>query len=205
MARKNVLIVARTRMGGDKVCVGALSESGENLRLMNQRCASDLEKDSSYRIGEWWQIMYDPCGSQTPPHVEDISVSATIKVGNQPDLAKYLLQKTKPWKGAIDVLFDGKIQFTQNGSGYISAASVPTGATGFWIPNSPLKLDASDSDKLRYRFKHGRLSYVGVDENVVEVIPPGQLVRVSLARWWKPNDAEPTFEERCYAQLSGWY
>jgi len=41
MAQKNVLIVARTRMYGAKVCVGALSDQGEYVRLMNRSCESD--------------------------------------------------------------------------------------------------------------------------------------------------------------------
>jgi hypothetical protein len=28
-------------------------------------------------------------------------------------------------------------------------------------------------------------------------------MRISLARWWKPDDSE--LSERCYLQLSGWY
>ena len=48
------------------------------------------------------------------------------------------------------------------------------------------------------------MSYVGT-QAPIEVIEKGRLVRVSLACWWKPQDADPDFEERCYAQLSGWY
>jgi hypothetical protein len=48
---KLVAIVARTRMYGGRVCVGALSDAGENLRLMNKDCASDRDQDSPFRIG----------------------------------------------------------------------------------------------------------------------------------------------------------
>lgn len=204
MAEKNVLIVARTRMQGGKVCVGALSAAGENLRLMNQHCESDLGTKSVYRIGEWWQVECEPCGPQRPPHVEDVSVSDATKLSVQPDLADYLKKTTNPWQGPIDVLFDGKIRFTGNGSGYISPADIPAGATGFWIPDSPLQLDVDDRGKSGYYTNYRHLNYVGTDEEVEE-IQAGQLVRVSLARWWKPRDADPSFEERCYAQLSGWY
>jgi len=95
-------------------------------------------------------------------------------------------------------------RITGNGVGYISPADVPAGATGFWIPDSPLKLDVDDRDKRGYYTNHRHLSYVGTEEEV-DVIQAGQLVRVSLARWWKPRDADPSFEERCYAQISGWY
>jgi hypothetical protein len=42
-------------------------------------------------------------------------------------------------------------------------------------------------------------------EAPVARIEAGQLVRVSLAGWWRPREADPGFEERCYAQLSGWF
>ena len=48
------------------------------------------------------------------------------------------------------------------------------------------------------------LKYVG-EESPIKVIPAGTLVRLSLARWWRPEKSEPNFEERCYLQLSGWY
>lgn len=205
MATKKVLIVARTRMYGAKVCIGALSESGENLRLMNPHCDSDIGTKSPYRIGEWWQVECEFCGPNTPPHVEDVTVASATKFSIQSNLADYLKKATKPWKGPIEVLFDGKIQFTGNGGGYISPSNIPSGATGFWIPDSPLKLDVDDRDKRGYYSHYMRhLSYVGTEEEV-DVIQPGQLVRVSLARWWRPRDADPSFEERCYAQLSGWY
>ena len=106
----------------------------------------------------------------------------------------------------MDVLFDGKIHFTMNGGGYVSATNIPDRATGFWIPSEPLRLDTDERDKQGYFEKYNRhLSYVGTSDELVEIIEPGTLVRVSLARWWRPPNADPTFEERCYAQLSGWY
>jgi hypothetical protein len=205
MPTKKVLIVARTRMYGARVCIGALSADGENLRLMNLHCESDPGPKAPYRIGEWWRVVCEPCGARTPPHVEDVAVSEASKMGEQEALNEYLVSVTKPWRGPIDVLFDGRICFTRNGGGYVSRADVPAGATGFWIPDSRLHLHVDDRDKPGYYADGSRhLSYVGTQEEV-DVIEAGQLVRVSLARWWKPRDADPSFEERCYAQLSGWY
>lgn len=206
MALKNVLIVARTKMYGAKVCVGALSDQGEYLRLMNRSCESDQAGNVPYRIGQWWQIDCNACGEQKPPHVEDVSVTSAQKIGEEEDLSGYLLSNTSPWEGTMDLLFDGKIRFTMNGGGYISSADIPDRATGFWIPTEPLRLDTDDRDKRGYYEQFNRhLSYVGTSDELLEVIEPGTLVRVSLARWWRPPNADPTFEERCYAQLSGWY
>lgn len=203
---KLVVIVARTRMYGDRVCVGALSDSGENLRLMNKDCASDRDHDSPFKVGEQWDIACAPCGPQRPPHVEDVIVSKATKRGDVDGLAAYILKRTAPSEGTIDKLFEGKIQFTRNGAGFISGARVPAGATGFWIPSYDLHLDHDDRNKAGYypEQDHRHLSYVGV-QNTTEILKKGQLLRVSLARWWRPENADPGFEERCYAQLSGWY
>ena len=47
-----------------------------------------------------------------------------------------------------------------------------------------------------------QIKYVGL-QPTEDIIPKGTLLRVSLARWWSPNDVE--VENRCYLQLSGWY
>jgi hypothetical protein len=205
MAKAKVLIVARTRMRGERVCVGALSDKAEHLRLMNSSCSSEIASKSPYRVGEWWEVRGKPCGEQKPPHVEDFAVADAARLGKQTGLLKYLLSAIDPLRGPIDVLFDGRIRFTRSGGGYISPADVPAGATGFWIPTSKLTLGEDDLGNTGYYsdgFKH--LSYVGTQE-AVEEIEAGRLVRVSLARWWKPREADPSFELRCYAQLSGWY
>ncbi len=204
--KKLVVIVARTRMYGGRVCVGALSDSGENLRLMNKDCASDRDHDSPFTVGEQWEIVCAPCGPRRPPHVEDVIVSKATKRSHVDSLPEYILERAALWKGTIDKLFEGKIQFTRNGAGFISEGQVPAGATGFWIPSYELHLDHDDRNKAGYYPEHDyrHLSYVGV-QDTADVIKKGQLVRVSLARWWRPENADPNFEERCYAQLSGWY
>jgi hypothetical protein len=204
--KKSVVIVARTRMYGGRVCVGALSEAGENLRLMNLTCSSDRDQDSPYKVGEKWEISCEPCGPQKPPHLEDVTVSKATNLGSIGGLAEYILERAKPWNGSIDVLFEGKIQFTRNGGGFISTSEIPGGATGFWIPSGDLHLDHDERNKAGYYLQgdHRHLSYVGV-QDTISVIKAGKLVRVSLARWWRPENADPDFEERCYAQLSGWY
>jgi hypothetical protein len=206
MANKIVVIVARTKMYGGRVCIGSLSEDGENLRLMNPNCSSDLGQKTPYQVAEKWRIVCEPCGQQVLPHVEDVAVTEAKKLGDVKDLVSFILDRAKPLKGGIGVLFEGKIQFTQNGAGYISKSGVPKGAIGFWIPSSNLELQQDDRGKNGYYPKrdYRHLSYVGVQEPI-ETIEAGQLVRVSLARWWKPQDADADLEERCYAQLSGWY
>ena len=173
---------------------------------MNQNCQSDLGQKTPYQIGEQWRVVCAACGEQKPPHVEDVAVSEATKLGTVGELARYISKRAKPWKGRITELFDGKIQFTQNGAGYISQSDVPSHATGFWLPSTDLFLEQDDRGKDGYYPKsdYRHLSYVGF-QDPVECIKAGHLVRISLARWWKPQDADPDFEYRCYAQLSGWY
>ena len=60
----------------------------------------------------------------------------------------------------------------------------------FFFPKPP------EGRRARYN-----IPYVGCAE-AIDLIPAGTLVRVSLARWWRPEGMN---EERCYLQLSGWY
>ena len=130
---KTVAIVARTRMHDGRVCVGALSDRGENMRLMNAACGSESEQQCPYRVGEAWRISCSPCGERIPPHVEDVAVSESSRLGTVRDIVGHILQLAKPWRGGVCALFDGKIRFTKNGAGYISRTDVPSCSTGFWI------------------------------------------------------------------------
>lgn len=99
-------------------------------------------------------------------------------------------------------MFDGTISFTSNGSGYVSTHALPRGSTGYWLPDAELVFE-SPYYKYRSGWTERRFKYVGAD-NPVSIIPVNTLVRMSLARWWRPQD-QPDMEERCYLQLSGWY
>jgi hypothetical protein len=66
---------------------------------------------------------------------------------------------------------------SSSSGGYISAADIPSRATGFWNPSEPLHLDTDDRDRSGYYDRVNRhLSYVGTDEEI-EVIEAGRLAR----------------------------
>jgi hypothetical protein len=170
MLTKEVLIVARTRMAGGRVCVGALSSAGESLRLMNQHCRPDVAAESPYKIGEWWKVKCEPCGEQKPPHVEDVAVAASSKIKMEQDLAAYLLANAKSWKGSIQNLFGGKVRFTSNGAGYISPEDVSPNATGFWVPDRDLRLDQDANGNTGYYYDGFRhLRYVGTQDEIAKI------------------------------------
>lgn len=201
-----VTIVARTRINDDRVCVGAMAGDGKALRLMTATGFWHSASQCLFQVGEQWALAYSPCLRITPPHVEDVAVVDAKKVGAVSDMVAHVLKAVKPCACGIGDLFEKKIQFTSHGAGFISRAHIPSCSVGFWVPYCDLRLQNDDFGKPAYYalgdYRH--LTYVGV-RKPLEFIDAKRLVRVSLARWWKPEEAEPSTEERCYAQISGWY
>lgn len=199
-----ITILARTRMHGSRVCIGGMSDDGRSFRLMTANC--DYHDGACpYRVGEVWEMNVQPCPNLEAPHLEDASVLAGTLVGPNPNLREFVLRRSEPWAGGINVIFDGKIRFTASGSGYIAQASgLPSISTGFWVPDKDLHYSAAPRPAYSAHGDGRYLSYVGT-ANPLPVIDAGTLIRVSLAKWWRPRDADPSFELRCYAQLSGWF
>ena len=54
-----------------------------------------------------------------------------------------------------------------------------------------------------YYYNNIRIKFVGY-QSLVERIPAGTIIRLSLATWWS-GDNDGKGEDRCYLQLSGWY
>jgi hypothetical protein len=199
-----VVIVARTRMNEGKICIGGISEEAESFRLMDDDCNYHM-KACPYEVGEIWDMKVKACKHLEAPHLEDVAVIEAKKLGIEKNLWRFIAERTTPWKGSIESIFDGKIRFTGNGSAYIShSGGLPSVSTGFWIPDTDLEF--KDEPRVAYFPKRERryLSYVGTGKPR-PVIESGTLVRVSLAKWWKQKDTDSSLELRCYAQLSGWY
>lgn len=205
-----VLIVGKTRMRNG-LCIGAIAEKGQSLRL---------DSDSDYQVGQIWDIDYT-LAPRKPPHTEDVIVNSKkyineYSVKNQ---VKVIESYMPPTIGHPQNLYEGLLQIdNQRGRRalYIAEQSgVPSYSTTFWRPNEPLTCLTEEElygkrynmDRVRrfYRYptENGgcTLAFVGFQE-ALEIIPADTLVRVSLAGWWlRQSDVE----ERCYAQLSGWY
>ena len=201
----DVIIVSKTKMS-NAACVGGVLGNGNFVRLLNSN-GYNQDSDTELNIGDVWTIKYQERNEKTPPHIEDVLVSSmTFKFsfGSISKMVTYLKEKLKVkiWSGSTEVLFDGKIQWTSGGSGYISkTGEIPENSVGFWIPDKDLtRNDFKEKVRYSYPLRWRNIAYVGY-QNPVDKILSGTLVRVSLARWWSPNDDE----ERCYLQLSGWY
>lgn len=198
-----VLIVARTRMGGSSHrCIGGIAEDDRPVRLLT--ASGDYPADSSpLRVGDIWELQLQAPQAVVRPHVENVQVGISRRIGPQHKLGDHLRSRVQPWRGGFSQLFGGLIRCTANGNGYVcKRIGVPDHSTGFWIPDRNLVL-RQDGKHFDYGPSAGGLSYVG-ERDPPKEISAGTLIRVSLATWWRPDGAEDC-EERCYLQLSEWY
>jgi hypothetical protein len=200
----DILIVAKTKMAHN-ICVGGILLRGKRFVRLLDAFGNNQPVDTDFEIRDIWDIDFTYKKDTLLPHKEDILVK---KYRNRRRLKDDLtmldvLNKLQIpyWEGKLDFVFDGNLQWTMNGSGYISKDRVPGQSVGFWIADKELIMNIED-EKIRYYYGERRIPYVGLEEPVSN-IPAGTLLRVSLARWWSPPDSD--IEKRCYLQLSGWY
>lgn len=201
----DVIIVSKTHMSS-AACVGGVLANGRFVRLLDSD-GYNQDSDTDLEVGDVYTITFSERTEKTPPHVEDILVHTMehkFSFSSIEKMVEYLTDqlKVKIWRGSTEVLFDGNLEWTSGGSGYISeSGEIPKNSVGFWIPDRDLnRKDYNEKVRYSYPIRWRNISYVGY-QNPVDKIPAGTLVRVSLARWWSPNEDE----ERCYLQLSGWY
>lgn len=200
----DVIIVSKTQMT-NATCVGGVLANGNFVRLLDSN-GRNQSSDTRFKVGDVYTITYSTPTNKKPPHVEDIFLKSfkykfTFSTSK---MVKYLKNKLKIkiWEGSTEKLFEGNLLWTNNGSGYISESNgIPENSVGFWVPDKDL-LRKYYNEKVKYSYpiRWRNIPFVGL-QNPVSKIPAGTLVRVSLARWWSPDDNE----ERCYLQLSGWY
>lgn len=201
----DVIIVSKTHMSS-AACVGGVLANGRFVRLLDSD-GYNQDSDTDLEVGDVYTITFSERTEKTPPHVEDILVHTMehkFSFSSIEKMVEFLTDKLKVkiWRGSTEVLFDGNLEWTSGGSGYISeSGEIPKNSVGFWVPDRDLnRKDYNKKVRYSYPIRWRNISYVGY-QNPVNNIPAGTLVRVSLARWWSPNEDE----ERCYLQLSGWY
>ena len=204
-----VLIVAKTRMGGG-ACIGAITETGESVRLIPLNADPHDGANREYEIGDIWDITGEPETSLIPPHNENFVVNKKSRLHttkDMKDLVSAIELLMPPKIGNPQELYEGLLKTTNSGSLYVRVGDdLPPYSTTFWRSDQPLIRD-TEGKRIRYRYltENGdcTLTFAGFQEPV-ETIPVGTLLRVSLAHRWRPKD-EPAVEERHYAQLSGWF
>jgi hypothetical protein len=198
-----ILITSKTHKG-NAACVGGLIISNNRLvRLLNLG-NENIPLSTQFTIGDIWNINFDERPDTEPPHIEDIIITSQHFLRKIVNISKHIIDcGIEIYNGAPDLLYEGKLGWTYNGSGYIAnRGNLPKNSVGFWISDSDLKLE-NDNKHYSYTLDDSKkIKYVGFEPKI-KIIPAGTLMRVSLARFWKPDDYD--IEERCYLQLSGWY
>lgn len=202
-----VLITSKTRKG-KAACVGGLIINNNRfVRLLNQG-NWDQFVDTDFMIGDVWDINFSDRLDSEPPHTEDVIIQAKRYIKKIRNITDFIIKSGIPiYRGNPSNIFNGLLRWTSNGSGYIGDKNnLPEHSVGFWISDKDLFLQDDEKHfvyQTNNRFtSNKRFKYVGF-ENTMDKIPAGTLLRVSLARWWKPEETD--VEERCYLQLSGWY
>ena len=153
-----VLIVAKTRMAKG-ACIGAITEKGESVRLIPFNADPHDGANREYNVGDIWEITAEPVPetSLIPPHVEDIVVHEKRFIHAEPDtgtLVTPIELLMPPKTGNPQILYEGLLQTTRNGSLYVPAGNdVPPYSTVFWRPDLPLERDTDDR-RIRYRYPY---------------------------------------------------
>ncbi|MGI8999104.1 MAG: hypothetical protein ACR2GO_05290 [Candidatus Limnocylindria bacterium] len=164
--------------------------------------------DAPYQLGDVWDIPLQPTPSLRPPHVEDLVLTGPgRRIDRLADVGSWIMQGVTPWRGSATAVFDATLRRSESGRAFVGREGIPSGSVGFWLPDRPLVRAErgerpphyvyTDHDGLRWRF-----SYAGAAPSL-RIVPARSLVRLSLARWWAPDDG--SLPEACYAQVSGWY
>lgn len=199
-----VLILSKTKYGNTQVCVGGICISNKQfIRLLNPG-GYYQPADTQLNIGDIWDITFTVNSNRKEPHNEDVTIHTCKFIRKIYALETFIKNMGVPiWKNNISNIFEGKILWQRNGKGYFSenVKNYPCHSVGFWISDVDLNyLNGS------YFYENNGVSrqivYKG-NQTALKVIPKGRLIRLSLAKWWKPDDSD--IEERCYLQLSGWY
>lgn len=203
-----VLILSKTKYGTTQVCVGGICVNNKQfVRLLNQG-GYYQPADTKFNIGDIWDINFTVNPYRKEPHNEDVTIHSCTFVRKIYPLETFIKNMGVPiWKDNIANIFEGKILWQANGKGYFSEniKNYPNHSVGFWISDVDLKHQKVGHQDF-YIYQNNGISrqivYKG-NQSILPVIPKGRLIRLSLAKWWKPEDSD--IEERCYLQLSGWY
>ena len=76
-----VIIVSRTRMAGELVCVGGVDvDNQRSVRLLDARGHHETADTCPYMIWDIWDIDYYLNQRRPNPHTEDVNVTRRIKI-----------------------------------------------------------------------------------------------------------------------------
>lgn len=198
-------IVAKTRVK-NHYCIGALTETGKNIRLSENDSFPFMPEGNPYEVGGIWGLKFRRSRNLERPHLEDVVVLEQNYMGHTPIIASIIPNLSSICQGGFDCLYSGSLQGpVGSGNMYLDKnRPIPPMSVEFWRPdrNMTLEITQGVGGKPRYRVGNYSIPYVGVSEPV-NVIPAGVLVRTSLTRWFpRDDDSRP---KQCYLQISQVY
>lgn len=209
--KEKILILARTKMKDDKLCIGAcILANNQYVRLLDTD-EQNLKGIVPYNIGEVYEIEFCKRNEITPPHIEDVVVlnSSYLGLMDRNDFFARLNQLNLNL-GCVRNLFDGCLNW-DGYNGYLLKNNIHNGSV--CITSLNYHLTRFDNDPKHFKVKLDNhwysIPYVG-DRNIdgVKYLPKGTLIRFSLARWWAGHGRLDRFgnpEFRSYLQISGFY
>lgn len=137
------------------------------------------------------------------PHTEDMQTFPVSKIEDVglkgvADFVKSHDLGNRFTKGELAETFEGCLHL-EGSKNYINHDRIPSFSTQFWAVDKDL-CHKERWNKHFYFYNNVRLKFVGY-QTILNVIPTGTIIRLSLANWWDDGCGE----KRCYLQLSGWY
>lgn len=196
-----VVIVGKTHMYGGLWCIGALRlRDWSSLRLLPVGNDRAWPANTSVDVGQVHEVEGARLNQVVHPHSEDFRLTAISPVGRfEGNLPQDISDHVRVARRGGTPLFQDCLVRLQRSSLGVVHANVPAFSTQFWVADRNLPL-IRKWGKNYYSWGDFEVRYVGAYQAIAE-IPAGSLVRLSLARWWAPEDQE----EACYLQLSGWW
>ncbi|WP_395147323.1 hypothetical protein ACF3N0_01615 [Moraxella atlantae] len=206
-----VLILARTKMSADKICVGAYDlDENRYVRLLDTG-AKPLSQSACYKLGEVYEIKYQNRyqNQLTPPHMEDIVVYEYELIERIPaDKLFEFVNQIAIDANHISELFQSSLSWL-HGYGFITKNQVPNHSvciarlkhdlrcvTEYYNNKKSVYFELLNSDRM-YKIKY--VGEIKLRDNFT--LHKGYPIRFSLARWWDKGDGV----ERCHLQLSCFY
>ena len=212
-----VLIVSRTRMRENRVCVGGIDlDNNRPIRLLDPNGYHEIESECPFNIGDLWECSYVRNPKRPAPHLEDTNVIIRELLEKESCKTSDDFRSTlsthgiKIFTGSLDNCFESCL-FYDGHRYYVKEENVPNYSTCFWINDHWLKNNdyhkPEGGVKKQLAYMNGAthwgipIAYVGLGVTPNSVIP-GSLVRLSLANWWSKAEYTP---KRCYLQISWIY
>lgn len=169
-----VLIISKTHMSNAACVGGFLLEYNANIRLLSPGNKNQPEV-TEMEIGEIWDCRFIKRDPIEEPHVEDRIILSKKYLRTISNIDKLIRERNLiDWKGSPKKLFNGQIEFDDQGRGYFDEEKeIPDMSVGFWETDTALIKSTDNYGKVRYMYEGNKtysLPYVGYAKSINCVI-----------------------------------